>query len=70
LQFDQVHAQAIYDVKVDTSILSPEECASAIVDHLGTGHHSSAFERLRARFKRARGTDVGSQGQVAGTIES
>ena len=39
IQFDQVHSQAIYDVSVDTSILSPGECASAIVDHMGTAHH-------------------------------
>jgi len=34
LQFDQVHAQAVYDVEVDTSVLSPDECASLIVDRM------------------------------------
>lgn len=69
LQFDQVHAQAIYDVKIDTSVLSTEECASAIADYMGTRHSASAFERLRSRFGRARGTDVGNQDQIADTIE-
>jgi chloramphenicol 3-O phosphotransferase len=50
LQFDQVHSQAIYDVNVDTSVLSPEECASAIVDHMGRAHQTSAFERLCSRY--------------------
>ena len=61
LQFDQVHSQAIYDVNVDTSILSPEECALRIIDHIGTVNHSSAFERLCARFKKP--------GSSKGTIE-
>ncbi|NOR84386.1 MAG: chloramphenicol phosphotransferase [Ardenticatenales bacterium] len=68
-QFDQVHAQATYDVNVDASILSPEECASAIVEHMGTVQHSSALERLRSRFKGAGGTDERNQDQVAGMIE-
>ena len=46
LQFDQVHAQAIYDVEVDTSVLSPEECASIIVNRMGAKRHPSAFEQL------------------------
>ena len=68
LQLDQVHSQAIYDVNVDTSILSPEECAAAIVDHLGTVHHSSAFEQLRSRFEHVLGTDASNRDQLAGTI--
>jgi len=50
LQFDQVHAQAIYDIKVNTSILSPEECATIIISHMGAEHHPTAFEQLREKF--------------------
>jgi chloramphenicol 3-O phosphotransferase len=49
LQFDQVHAQALYDIEVDTSKLSPQECATRIVDCMGGQQHPSAFERLRER---------------------
>jgi chloramphenicol 3-O phosphotransferase len=51
-QFEQVHAQAIYDVEVDTSVLCSEECASIIVDCMDAKQHPSAFERLRERFLR------------------
>jgi len=49
LQFDQVHAQAIYDVEVDTTVLSPGECATKIVDCIAAGFSSTAFERLKER---------------------
>jgi chloramphenicol 3-O phosphotransferase len=61
LQFDQVHSRAIYDVHVNTSALNPEECASAIIDHIGKVHHSSAFEQLRSRSPSG-----GSPGAVPG----
>jgi chloramphenicol 3-O phosphotransferase len=51
-QFEQVHAQAIYDVEVDTSVLCSEECASIIVDYIDAKRYPSAFERLRERFLR------------------
>jgi chloramphenicol 3-O phosphotransferase len=47
LQFDQVHAQAIYDIKVDTSALGPEECAMIIVDYMNSGNRPTAFKQLR-----------------------
>jgi len=31
---DQVHALGVYDLEVDTSVLTPEECASAIRERL------------------------------------
>ena len=37
-----------YDVEVDTSVLSPEECAEAIRRRLADGPPASAFERLAA----------------------
>jgi len=56
LQFDQVHAQALYDVEVDTSKLSPQECATRIADYMGRRQHPSAFERLWERFLSQAGT--------------
>ena len=47
LQFDQVHTVAIYDVEVDTSILSPQECAQTIMDHVRVEPQSLAFDQLR-----------------------
>ena len=64
LQFDQVHSQAIYDVTVDTSILSLEECVSRIIDQMGTMHGSSAFDQLRSRFEHPTGTDGGNQAKL------
>jgi chloramphenicol 3-O phosphotransferase len=43
-----VHVPGIYDLEVDTSVLSPEECADAIRRRLGDGPPPSAFQRLAA----------------------
>ena len=51
LQFDQVHSQALYDLEVDTSRLSPEACADRIVNLMDHPPSPSAFERLRKRFR-------------------
>jgi chloramphenicol 3-O phosphotransferase len=48
-QYDVVHAGMIYDVEVDTSISSPEECASMIMRHYTQGP-PTAFSRLRDQF--------------------
>jgi chloramphenicol 3-O phosphotransferase len=47
LQFDQVHAIAIYDVEVDTSVLNPHQCAEIIMDHIRKEPQSLAFDQLR-----------------------
>jgi len=52
LQIDQVHAQAEYDVQVDTSMLSPTECAEKIVKRMAERRPCSAFERLREKHSR------------------
>ncbi len=44
----EVHIPGIYDLEVDTSVLSPEECASVIRQHLDRGPSPSAFPRLAA----------------------
>ena len=44
----EVHKPGIYDLEVDTSSLSPAECAQAIRRHLDDGPAASAFRRLAA----------------------
>src|SRR5213080_3086391 len=41
-----VHVPGIYDLEVDTSVLSPTECADAIRRRLDEGPPPSAFRRL------------------------
>ena len=44
----EVHKHGIYDLEVDTSLLSPEQCAQAIRQHLDSGPAPSAFKQLAA----------------------
>lgn len=44
----EVHIPGIYDMEVDTSLLSPSQCAEAIRHHLDHGPPPSAFQRLAA----------------------
>ena len=46
-QFDVIHAHGIYDLQVDTSILSPIECALQIKRRVQDDGPPSAFKRLR-----------------------
>jgi len=43
-----VHVPGIYDLEVDTSELSPEDCADVIRQRLEQGPRPSAFQRLAA----------------------
>ena len=43
---DEVHIPGIYDLEVDTSLLSPRECAEAIRKRLDDGPPPSAFRQL------------------------
>jgi chloramphenicol 3-O phosphotransferase len=43
---DEVHRPGIYDLEVDTSVLSPAEAAARIRDHLEHGPPPTAFTRL------------------------
>jgi chloramphenicol 3-O phosphotransferase len=45
---EAVHIPGIYDMEVDTSLLSPEQCAAAIYRRLENGPRGTAFERLAA----------------------
>jgi chloramphenicol 3-O phosphotransferase len=42
----EVHAHWTYDLEVDTSLLSPEQCADAIRRRLADGSPANAFPRL------------------------
>jgi chloramphenicol 3-O phosphotransferase len=44
-----VHDPGVYDLEVDTSVLSPEECADRIRQRLDEGPPPTAFDRLRAQ---------------------
>ena len=44
----EVHKPGIYDLEIDTSLLSPEECARAIRRHLEDGPAPSAIQRRAA----------------------
>jgi chloramphenicol 3-O phosphotransferase len=44
----EVHLPGIYDLELDTSILSPAQCAAAISDYLASGQALTAFQRLAA----------------------
>jgi len=50
-QFDAVHAHGIYDFEVDTSMMSPENCARAIRQHIGDGSTPQALGILRQRWQ-------------------
>lgn len=42
----EVHIPGIYDLEIDTSVLSPEACAAVIRQHLEHGPPPSAFQQL------------------------
>jgi chloramphenicol 3-O phosphotransferase len=44
----EVHRPGIYDLEVDTALLSPEECAAAIRRHLDEGPAPTALRQLAA----------------------
>lgn len=44
----EVHIPGIYDLEVDTSLLTPAECAGAIRRRLQDGPQPSAFQRIAA----------------------
>ncbi len=46
----EVHRPGIYDLEVDTSLLSPAECAELIRRRLEAGPEPTAFRRLAERF--------------------
>lgn len=53
----EVHRPGIYDLEVDTSMLSPSACAQVIRQHLDHGPAPSAFQRLAAMASPQDGRD-------------
>lgn len=43
---EAVHVPGIYDLEVDTSVLSPEACAAVIRERLGNGATDRVFKRI------------------------
>ncbi|MFG2352432.1 AAA family ATPase [Streptomyces sp. NPDC048521] len=58
LQYDQVHAHGAHDLDIDTSLLSPQECALRIRDFLARRTRPTAFEQLRSTLRATDGTTV------------
>jgi chloramphenicol 3-O phosphotransferase len=48
LQYPLIHKYTVYDVEVDTSLLSPEQCAKAILARIQTP--PEAFKRLKGQM--------------------
>jgi chloramphenicol 3-O phosphotransferase len=48
-QFNRVHADRIYDVEVDTSVLSPDQCADEVIRALVKPSAGSGFVEMRKR---------------------
>ena len=44
--YERAYANRIYDLEVDTSQCSPEECAQTIYEAIQAGHPRTAFTRL------------------------
>lgn len=68
--YDLVHAHAIYDLELDTSALSPEECALQIKKALENGELGGGFRRLRELFAQSSPSDPAWRltGSVSPTI--
>ena len=47
LQFECIHAHGLYDLEVDTSRLSPQECAAQVLARLRAGPPTAFAELLR-----------------------
>lgn len=45
--YDIVHSHGVYDLEIDTSVLTPTEGASQIKDHLENGVPPTAIQKLR-----------------------
>lgn len=48
-ELTRVHRYAVYDLEIDTSENSPQECAAAIIERLGNGADARAIAEMRKR---------------------
>lgn len=51
-QYEVVHKHGIYDLELDTSVLSIKECAEAVRELIHRQVNPTAFERLRTHFAK------------------
>jgi chloramphenicol 3-O phosphotransferase len=49
-QFERVHIHDLYDLEIDTSLLSVDECVARITERISNKPKESAFQKLAARF--------------------
>ena len=49
-QFERVHIHDLYDIEIDTSILSVDECVTRIIELVNDKPKESAFQNLTAKF--------------------
>ena len=54
-QHDRMDAGMVYDLELDTSHRTPDDCARQVVDHLAARPAPSAFEQLRSMFTQGGG---------------
>jgi chloramphenicol 3-O phosphotransferase len=47
-QFDNIHTDKIYDLKLDTSVLSPEECVKLVLEFYNN-NEPQAFEKMHSK---------------------
>jgi len=52
LQFDIVHGKGVYDLEVDTSTLSAEECARTIKERINSADPPTALKLLTTPYSR------------------
>jgi len=50
-QYDRVHSHGVYDLEVDTSIMSLETCISTILKYVQSEEQPHAFRKLRMASK-------------------
>ena len=46
---EEVHRHGLYDIEVDTSVLTPEEAAQRVIAALSAAGHPTAFRDLRSK---------------------
>lgn len=46
-QFDRIHMPGIYDLEIDTSLSSPEDCANKIIERVNDPSPPVAFRKLK-----------------------
>ena len=52
--YDLVHRDSVYDLELDTSVLTPAECAARVREYILGGHPREAFRRLDRMFAEER----------------